>query len=131
MNSNKFKHLLFVIVFVLLLGIPVYVLGNKETSKICPKISEVIQTVTMKEDSFEPETLTIQKCTQVVFKNQDKISRWPASNLHPTHGIYPQFDPKEPVESGQEWSFVFDRVGKWKYHDHLVPFIRALIDVSD
>lgn len=130
MNSNKFK-ILALVFFVLLIGVAVNPLSSKETSKVCPKITKLIQTVTMKEDSFEPETLTIQRCTRIVFKNQDKISRWPASNLHPTHGIYPEFDPKEPIEVGKEWSFVFDKSGRWKYHDHLVPFIRALIDVSD
>lgn len=123
MNSNKFK-ILALVFFVLLFGVAVNALSKKGAC-------EVIQTVIMKEDSFQPQTLTIQRCTKVVFKNQDKISRWPASNLHPTHGIYPQFDPKEPVEPGQEWSFVFDKSGRWKYHDHLVPFIRGLINVSD
>ena len=85
----------------------------------------------MKEDSFEPETLTIQKCTKVILKNQDKVPRWPASNLHPTHGIYPEFDPLEPVDPNKEWSFVFDKVGSWKYHDHLSPSVRGTIIVSE
>lgn len=84
----------------------------------------------MKEDSFEPETLTIEKCTKVVFENQDNVSRWPASNLHPTHGIYPEFDPLQPVEAGKGWSFVFDKVGNWRYHDHLSPSMRGTILVE-
>ena len=104
--------------------------NKKQFSKSCPKINAVSQTVIMKEDSFEPETLTIQKCTKVVFENQDTVPRWPASNLHPTHGIYPEFDPKEPVEAGKEWTFIFDKVGNWKYHDHLLPAIRGVIIVS-
>ena len=102
-----------------------------QISKSCPKINQDGKTVIMKEGVFEPETLTIQKCTQVIFKNQDKNAHWPASNLHPTHGIYPEFDPKQPIEAGKEWSFVFDKVGKWKYHDHLSPSTRGVIEVKE
>lgn len=84
----------------------------------------------MKEDSFQPESLAVQKCTQVIFRNQDKVSRWPASNLHPTHGIYPEFDPLQPVEVGKDWSFVFDKVGSWRYHDHLAPSMRGTVTVE-
>ena len=105
-------------------------LSSKQASKSCPKINPVSQTVLMKKDSFEPETLTIQKCTQVVFRNEDKNPHWPASNLHPTHGIYPEFDPQQPIESDNEWSFVFDKVGSWRYHDHIAPSTRGNVIVE-
>ncbi len=85
----------------------------------------------MRSDSFEPVNLEIKKGTKVEFKNMDSQPHWPASDLHPTHGIYPEFDPKQPVNPGESWSFVFDRAGKWRYHDHLVPSIRGIITVSD
>lgn len=84
----------------------------------------------MKPDSIEPETLTIKKGTRVSFKNQDSKSRWPASNLHPTHEIYPEFDPQKPIEPGQSWQFAFDKKGTFKYHDHLMPYIRGVIIVT-
>lgn len=90
-----------------------------------------IETVIMKEDGFDPETITIKKGSTVIFKNEDQVARWPASNLHPTHGIYPEFDPQRPLESGQSWSFTFDKVGEWKYHDHLIPSIRGKILVTE
>src|SRR5439155_1620409 len=72
-------------------------------------------------DTFEPVDLTIKQGTKVIFKNVDSQGHWPASDIHPTHGIYPEFDPKQPVNPGDSWSFVFDKVGRWRYHDHLVP----------
>ena len=48
-------------------------------------------------------------------------SFWPASNIHPTHMIYPEFDAKRPVASGKDWSFTFTKKGTWRYHDHLNP----------
>lgn len=87
--------------------------------------------VKMYDGNFDPETLSVKKCTKVTFKNESTESRWPASNIHPTHGIYPEFDPQRTIEPGKEWSFVFDKVGNWKYHDHLYPTIRGVISVSE
>lgn len=87
--------------------------------------------VLMKDNNYEPKDFSIKKCTRVVFKNASSELHWPASDIHPTHGIYPEFDPKQPVVAGSEWSFVFDRVGVWKYHDHLKPIIRGVIEVSE
>ncbi len=85
--------------------------------------------ILMKKDSFEPTQIQVKKGTEVVFKNEDSTARWPASNLHPTHGIYPQFDPRVPIEQGGQWSFVFDQTGSWKFHDHLSPSLRGEITV--
>lgn len=104
--------------------------SKKGVSKSCPEINADSQIIVMKKDSFQPETLTIQKCTKVVFENQDNVSRWPASNLHPTHGIYPEFDPRQPVEAGKDWFFVFEKIGSWRYHDHLAPSMRGTIIVE-
>ncbi len=88
-------------------------------------------TVLMEEDRFTPENLTIKKGTTVIFKNVDKVPRWPASNIHPTHTIYPEFDPLQPIDPGQSWNFQFDKVGVWKDHDHLIPSIRGIITVTE
>jgi hypothetical protein len=64
----------------------------------------------MKPNSFEPKNITVQKNTRVIFKNEDTQDRWPASALHPTHGIYPEFDPKEPIDPTDHWDFQFDRI---------------------
>jgi plastocyanin len=102
---------------------------NTQAKETTTNQSEV--TVLMKKDIFEPEVITIKKGTKVIFKNVDSIKRWPASDLHPTHGIYPEFDPLQPVEVNSDWSFIFNKVGQWKYHDHLSPYIRGIIKVSE
>lgn len=79
---------------------------------------------------FEPATLSIKKGTRVVFVNEDSKEHWPASDIHPTHGIYPEFDPQKGVEAGQKWSFVFNKVGKWKFHDHLFPERTGVVEVK-
>ena len=120
--------ILFVVVNLLLLAAGCLGSKNTSTEKTVPVATVV---VIMKDDKYEPENITIKKNIQVVFKNLGNTPNWPASNLHPTHGLYPEFDPLKGVEHGQEWSFVFDKVGSWKYHNHLNPSIRGIINVVE
>jgi plastocyanin len=82
-------------------------------------------------DSFEPSTLTISKGETVEFENESGDDKWPASNVHPTHELYPGFDAQEPVLDGDSYEFTFDRPGRWGYHDHLKPDIQGTIVVED
>ncbi len=86
-------------------------------------------TVSMDEDKFTPETLEIPVGGQIKFINQSEKARWPASNLHPTHGIYPEFDPTREIASGESWIFKFKNRGTWRYHDHLYPQIKGTVIV--
>jgi plastocyanin len=70
---------------------------------------------------FKPETLTVKRGTVVTFTNLDKKSHRPASDPHPAHNTLPGFDSQTKMQKGQSYSFFFDRVGKWTYHDHLNP----------
>lgn len=104
-----------------------------DDTAVAPACSEVLGTkiVEMKSGGFEPETLTVKKCTRVVFENKDTKDHWPASNIHPTHAIYPELDPQKAVAAGESWSFTFDKVGNWGYHDHLSPSVRGEITVTE
>lgn len=135
----KIKTPILIVVAVLALGVLFFLFKAKADS--VPNLSQTpdinaqqvveTKTIIMKPDSFEPKNITIQKNTRIIFKNEDSQDRWPASALHPTHGVYPEFDPQEPVAAGSEWSFVFDKVGGWKYHDHLIPSLTGEITVVD
>lgn len=97
--------------------------------KTTQKKSETV-VVLMKPDVFEPKTVMLKKGTQVIFKNEDTQDRWPASDPHPEHYIYAGFDPRQPIQPGKEWSFVFDNVGDWTYHDHLFEAIQGKIKIK-
>ena len=68
---------------------------------------------------FIPASVQIEQGDTVIFENVGKNKHWPASNIHPTHDIYPAFDPKRGIEPGKSWSFTFDKAGIWRMHDHL------------
>ncbi len=84
----------------------------------------------MGDDRYEPNEITITAGEAVSFINNSSKDRWPASNIHPTHELYPEFDPRCPVKSGESWTNVFDRAGEWRMHDHLSPFIKGKITVQ-
>lgn len=98
--------------------------NNKEQS-----LGNVI--IKMQDDTFVPDKITIKKNQTVVFVNESKDDRWPASNIHPTHQIYSEFDPKKSIPPKTSWSFKFDKVGIWRFHDHLFPSLTGSITVEE
>lgn len=87
------------------------------SSKI-PELSEG-RVIVRTEAGFSPERLVVHKGDMVIFRNASETPSWPASDLHPSHGTYPAFDPQEPLAPGTDWTFVFDTAGTWGFHDHL------------
>lgn len=138
MNKNLLLILIFSFIFIGSLSFWVFIfqrslqLGNKQELKIksysCSKIIEE-KTIIITKMQYSPSFLTIPQCTKVIFINQDTTDHWPASDIHPTHGIYPEFDPKRSIKPNEKWSFVFEKKGKWSFHDHLYPTINGTIDV--
>ncbi len=82
--------------------------------------------VELRDNGFYPKLLEINKGDIVIFKNKRGRPFWPASDLHPRHLAYKEFDSKRPVKPGGEWRFIFNKPGKWNYHDHLARTLRVL-----
>lgn len=80
--------------------------------------------------AFTPKTTTIKNGDIVVFKNNSDTAFWPASNNHPTHTLYPEFDPKKAIPAGEKFEFKFIKTGTWGFHDHLSPSITGTIIVK-
>ena len=93
---------------------------------------------------FSPSEITIRKNQNVEFINQDSDLHWPASDLHPTHKVYPGsdidkcgtseankiFDSCRGLANGESWSFFFQHEGAWSYHDHRNPGMKGKIIVE-
>lgn len=101
-------------------------------------------TVTMNSTGFFPSTVTVDRGGVVIFNNTGNVTRWPASNIHPTHTAYPgthnthcttnesqsMFDPCRGIAPGETWQFTFHHAGTWRYHDHLTPEKGGVIRVN-
>lgn len=79
---------------------------------------------------FQPQFVTLDNNSTVIFINKDSKAHWPASDVHPTHDLYPEFDPQKSVEAGQSWPFRPKKVGVWRFHDHLFPHFNGTLTVT-
>jgi len=98
----------------------------------------------MTPNGFDPKTITIKVGETVTFENIDTRGRWPASNIHPTHTLYPGsniakcgsaeeeniFDACGAIPPGGSYSFRFTAEGVWRFHDHIFPQYSGSITVE-
>lgn len=73
---------------------------------------------------------SIKKGDTIRFTNNSNGSMWPASDRHPEHDIYSEFDSKGPIGNGGMYTFTFTRTGTWGYHDDIKPGCGGAITVS-
>lgn len=86
--------------------------------------------VEIQSDGFSPKEISITQGQGVLFINKDAIPHWVASDPHPTHETYPEFDSMGLITPGNAYTFVFSKAGTWKYHDHLSSHKKGVIKVS-
>ncbi|MCH7883373.1 hypothetical protein IIA95_03080 [Patescibacteria group bacterium] len=133
------KSLIYPIIFaaVLIGGVSTYLsyrpvgdmdIRSKITASLGPAGEYIIE---LGDDGFYPQEITIRRGDVVSFVATRDGYFWPASNFHPIHTIYPEFDPKEPIEPSGKWNFRFNKIGEWGYHDHLAPYFTGKIIVTE
>ncbi len=87
--------------------------------------------VKMTADGFLPDIINVSLGDRVVFVNEDSSQHWPASDPHPSHTIYPEFDPGGQIAPDESWSIQILRMGVWRFHDHINPDSRGILYVRD
>ena len=85
--------------------------------------------LTMTDEGFSPREITIYVGQVIVFKTEKTKPFWPASNFHPSHSIFAELDPKRPITTDESWSFTFNKIGEYRFHDHLFPSAQGVIYV--
>lgn len=105
---------------------------STETANLVPTSANMIEITA---NGYSQSEIKIKKGDTVTWINKDSVPHWPASAAHPTHRVYPDsdiqkcgtaeqagiFDACKGLASGESFSFKFDQVGTWKYHDHVKP----------
>ena len=99
--------------------------GQSNKTLVPQEHAEVVLTA----HGFEPREVTLVRGGTVTFTTTAGRPFWPASNLHPDHTIYSDFDPKEPIDPNDSWTFTFNRAGDWGMHDHIRSYYRGVIHV--
>lgn len=96
------------------------------------------------DSGFESHSVAIRRGDTVIFTNTSSQGMWVASDFHPIHSAYPGsglskcgsldrtkiFDSCASVNAGETYSFVFNEVGTWSYHNHVRPSHGGAITVS-
>ncbi|MDO8572222.1 MAG: hypothetical protein Q7S11_00460 [bacterium] len=103
------------------------------TNTSAPTTSSASMSATVKFTSsgFSPGTVTIVKGGTVTWVDESGSSMWIASAMHPAHLLYdntskdehcaPGYTGPTPLDqclSGANYSFTFNKIGTWKYHNH-------------
>jgi len=116
---------------------------NSDIAGVSDSGVESGKVVAITSSGFSPNVLTINEGETVTFVNQVSRRSWPASAVHPTHTIYPGsgigkcggaeagsiFDACRGLGEGESYSFTFNEVGRWGYHDHLRSSLTGTIVV--
>lgn len=79
---------------------------------------------------FTPSNLSIKVGDTVIFNNNSSGSMWIASDPHPTHTLYPEFDQKKSVAKDGSYTFIFDKEGTWGYHNHVNATRKGTVTVT-
>lgn len=87
-------------------------------------------TISYTDGGFSPASIKIKRGQKVEFVNMSSGLMWVASAPHPSHTAYPTFDEKAVSQRGEIYTFIFDKAGTWKYHNHLNPIHTATIIVE-
>ena len=106
-------------------------IDNEEQAGIDTQTLKNSVYITLTEEGYDPKEIEVKKGTVVTFLNETDNPHWPASNLHPSHEIFPEFDPQEPIPKEESWSFEFDRAGSWEFHDHIRAYYTGVIHVVE
>ncbi len=92
---------------------------NNNTSTTNSSTTEAPSLVVYSDDGFSPSTITVKKGTTVTFRNDSSSQMWIASDPHPTHTDLPGFDGLRGYNQGESYTYTFEKVGTWGYHNHL------------
>lgn len=127
------KILIGVVVLIIVIG-AIVLMANKggfqtptpiESGQTPPPTTEATTptqqtTVTLAQSGFEPATVTVKAGTKVIWANSSGKLATVDSAGHPVHLAYPPLNLGE-FSDGSQVSLVFDKVGTYKYHNHLNP----------
>jgi len=114
-------------------GTPTINTTTTTTSTTTTSVSPAGVTIAYTNQGFSPKSVSVPLGTTVTFVNQSTGGMWVASAAHPSHTVYSgtslsqhcpdttntAFDECVAVTSGGSYSFTFNKVGDWKYHNHV------------
>ena len=112
-----------VILPLLLLVVIGAIASHHSLSKADDMATDATSTVSIINDSFKPDSLTVKAGTKVSWTNKD-------DDPHTVTSERPLFDSKG-LALGDSFSFVFSKPGTYKYYCKVHPFMKAVVVVTE
>src|SRR3989344_2377094 len=150
------KTITWVIVIIVIIAAGYYLLKNKSdvapatpntptdnssagTEGTGPAVS--VLTIKYADSGFSPANLTVKKGDTVTFINQSRGAMWVSSGPHPSHTAYSGTDKSshcpdtadvafDQCETGGTFTFTFNKVGEWGYHNHVATEDKGVVIVK-
>lgn len=96
---------------------------------IGPPETSIEETVRYTDSGFNPREVSVDTGDTVRFVNESSQSMWVASDRHPTHTQYDGTSLRQhcaedadrvfdQCQSGDTYTFIFEKSGEWSYHNH-------------
>jgi plastocyanin len=78
--------------------------------------------VSITSTAFVPSTIKVRVGQAVTWTNTDSTAHVVASDPYPTDNGLAGFDSKQQLDTNDRFSYVFNKVGTYTYHDDLNPY---------
>lgn len=101
---------------------------HDNTVKDCPT-SGPTQVLSIQDNRFQPQTLTVERCDQVKIINLDNRVRDPALGEHDHHLAYPGFTEQELTQN-ESTTFTAGQSGTFRVHDHNDDTVEATLIIK-
>ena len=96
------------------------------------------ETINYTDAGFDRPNIIVANGSSVTWVSKRKDPQrptWVASDIHPEHTIYPEFDQGrtlgyEPLPKDKTYTFKFEKTGRWEYHDHYDPDKKGVVTVQ-
>jgi amicyanin len=88
------------------------------------KQAEATNSITIKDYSYSPATITVKVGTKVTWTNQDAVGHTVTADS----GTGPD---SQLIDQGQSYSFTFDKAGTYTYHCTPHPYMKGTVVVTE
>lgn len=96
---------------------PTVVKSNETTKPAVTQPNNPVVTIVLTDSGFVPKDITVKAGTRVIWRNSSGKAASVNSDDHPTHRLYPFLNLGE-FPDGSSVQVVFDKAGKYGYHNH-------------
>lgn len=130
-NNARLSFLvIFAVAVVILIGLFSITRHSSSSAKLAANNSGVA-VVDVTSAGFVPATIMVKQGQTVDWLNQDSQPHQPITDPYPIDNGLPGFMAPSPLNTGDTYSFTFEHVGTFTYHDQLHPFnIKGTIMVN-